>query len=49
MEVHATGRPQVPNGYGVQTDGPYLKWEVINSRLVAWSRFPEDLARFRFD
>jgi hypothetical protein len=30
----ATGRPKLPDGYGVTQAGPYLQWETVEARLV---------------
>lgn len=29
-----TGRPEMPPGYGVVEEGPYLEWPVVERRLV---------------
>lgn len=34
MSVRATGRPEMPDGYGVVESGPMLDWETVETRLV---------------
>lgn len=34
MSVRVTGRPQMPDGYGVVDAGPVLSWETVERRLV---------------
>ena len=34
MTAHRTGRPEMPDGYGVTDDGEYLEWETVETRLV---------------
>ncbi len=34
MGVRIVGRPQVPDGYGVQDEGPYLEWSSVEDWLV---------------
>jgi hypothetical protein len=34
MSVRVTGRPEMPDGYGVVDTGPMLAWEQVESRLV---------------
>jgi hypothetical protein len=34
MEPRITGRPQVPDGYGVQEKGPFLEWREVAGRLA---------------
>lgn len=35
MSVRRTGRPEMPEGYGVVDSGPMLEWETVEARLVA--------------
>lgn len=39
MEPHLIDRPQLPDGYGIKEDGPYLDWEEVESRLVASTEY----------
>ena len=34
MSVRATGRPEMPEGYGVVESGPLLDWKTVETRLV---------------
>jgi hypothetical protein len=34
MEPRVTGRPRIPQGYGVEPGGPYLEWSEIELRLA---------------
>lgn len=34
MSVRVTGRPEMPDGYGVVDEGPMLAWETVEARLV---------------
>lgn len=34
MAVRINGRPVVPEGYGVQEEGPYLEWVDVEDWLV---------------
>ncbi len=34
MEPHVIGRPELPDGYGVQEDGPFLDWNVVEGWLT---------------
>ena len=34
MTAHRTGRPEMPDGYGVSEAGPFLEWESVEERLV---------------
>ncbi|HEY4584000.1 MAG TPA: pyridoxamine 5'-phosphate oxidase family protein [Acidimicrobiia bacterium] len=34
MAVRRTGRPMMPEGYGVVESGPMLDWEAVEARLV---------------
>ena len=34
MSVTVTGRPEMPDGYGVVDTGPVLAWETVEARLV---------------
>lgn len=34
MSVRRTGRPDMPDGYGVVESGPLLEWETFEARLV---------------
>jgi len=33
MSVRVTGRPEMPEGYGVKDSGPVLDWETVAGRL----------------
>lgn len=35
MKPLRTGRPEMPDGYGVTEDGEMLEWEAVESRLMA--------------
>lgn len=34
MDPHLIDRPQLPDGYGIKEEGPYLDWGEIKGRLV---------------
>ncbi len=34
MTGRTAGRPQVPDGYGIDVKGPYLEWAEVEERLV---------------
>jgi len=34
MSVRRTGRPDMPDGYGVSASGPMLEWATVEARLV---------------
>lgn len=34
MTVQIMGRPEVPDGYGVNEEGPYLQWDDVEDWLV---------------
>jgi hypothetical protein len=34
MQPTVIGRPELPDGYGVQETGPFLDWAVVEGRLV---------------
>jgi len=35
MSVRVTGRPEMPDGYGVVESGPIMEWDIVEGRLVA--------------
>lgn len=35
MPPRTTGRPEMPNGYGISAGGDYLVWQQVRKRLVA--------------
>lgn len=34
IEPHVVGRPELPDGYGVQEEGPFLEWAVVEGWLT---------------